>query len=45
MAKKPLIYQDYDKLEIYGSILNIALTHPEIKPRLEELGFDESRYQ
>jgi len=40
MAKKPVLHRDYDKIEVYGNVINMALTHAEVKTRLEELGYD-----
>jgi hypothetical protein len=42
MAKKPVLHRDYDKIEVYGNVINMALTHAEVKTRLEELGYDET---
>jgi hypothetical protein len=43
MIRKPNPRKDSEKLTVYGNAIENALNHSEIKPRLEELGFDETK--
>jgi DNA repair ATPase RecN len=42
MVKKPVYTKDLEKVNNYGEILNQAMNHSEIKPRLEAFGYDEA---